>query len=147
MDQQKWDGRFLSLAKLYATWSKDPKCQVGAVIAVGKDQISQGYNGFPAGVLDLDERYLTKDIKLSLVVHAERNAIYKCASPHIRGSTLYSTLFPCIECSKAIASVGIKRVIYLEELGETPTALYNTETSRLILREAGIIHEKYQEKV
>jgi deoxycytidylate deaminase len=46
----KWDLRFLELAKLVASWSKDPSTQTGAVF-VGRDNgiISVGYNGFPQG--------------------------------------------------------------------------------------------------
>ena len=51
-----WDRRFMELAAFYARWSKDPSTQVGAVITRGKQQVSQGYNGFPAGVADLPER-------------------------------------------------------------------------------------------
>ena len=32
MNGKKWDKRFLELAKLVGSWSKDPSTQVGAVI-------------------------------------------------------------------------------------------------------------------
>lgn len=50
------------------------------------------------------------------VLHAESNAITKCAkygNPTM-GSTLYVTCSPCIECSKLIIQAGIKRVVYLD---------------------------------
>ena len=57
---KKWNMRFLEMAKMVGSWSKDPSTQVGAVI-VDDDRrvISLGYNGFPKGVADnqrLDDR-------------------------------------------------------------------------------------------
>ena len=73
----KWYKRYLKLAKEVATWSKDPNTQVGAVVVGSKGQIlSQGYNGFPRGISDLSKRLNDRDTKLSLIVHAEMNAIY-----------------------------------------------------------------------
>ena len=134
----KWDTRFLRLAKHYADWSKDPSRKVGAVIAKDKHQISQGYNGFPAGVEDAVERLQDREQKLKFVVHAECNAIYNAQGKDLRGSTLYTTLYPCCECSKAIASVGIKRLVYADQLEDRPGANFNVEASATILREAGI---------
>ena len=49
----KWDSRFMDLARLVASWSKDPSTQVGAVI-VDQDKriVSTGVNGFPRCVND-----------------------------------------------------------------------------------------------
>lgn len=49
---KKWNMRFLEMAKMVGSWSKDPSTQVGAVI-VDDDRrvISLGYNGFPKGSL------------------------------------------------------------------------------------------------
>ena len=44
---EKWDRRFMDMARLVASWSKDPSSQVGAVITRGKFVISVGFNGFP----------------------------------------------------------------------------------------------------
>ena len=40
----KWDKRFLEMAKLVASWSKDPSTQVGAVAVRNRTVIAQGYN-------------------------------------------------------------------------------------------------------
>ena len=48
----KWDIRFLEMAKLVASWSKDPSTQVGAIAVRNRTVIAQGYNGFPRGVDD-----------------------------------------------------------------------------------------------
>ena len=55
------------------------------------------------------------------VLHAESNAISKCAKwiSSTDGATLYVTLSPCFECSKTIIQSGIKRVCYAEEYRDT----------------------------
>lgn len=53
MFTMKWHYRFMELAKLVATWSKDTSTKTGAVI-VGPDKEirATGYNGFVRGVDD-----------------------------------------------------------------------------------------------
>jgi dCMP deaminase len=48
------------------------------------------------------------------VVHAEQNAIFYAAKHGIKteGCDIYVTHSPCPQCAKAIASAGIKRVIF-----------------------------------
>ena len=53
----KWDIRFLEMAKLVASWSKDPSTQVGSVAVRNRTVIAQGYNGFPRGVDDHELYY------------------------------------------------------------------------------------------
>ena len=53
MNSTNWDNRFLDMAKLVSTWSKDPSTRVGAVIVDPSNRlVSVGYNGFPKGVTD-----------------------------------------------------------------------------------------------
>lgn len=110
--RERWDLRFMELAKHYADWSKDPSTKIGAVIVDDLNrQLGQGYNGFPRGVSDDPERYADREVKYPLVVHAELNAILNCTLPP-RGATLYVyPLPPCPECTKAIIQSGIKRVV------------------------------------
>ena len=52
-----WNKRFLDLAGHVAGWSKDPSTKVGAVIVNDDKQVlGLGYNGFPRGVHDCEER-------------------------------------------------------------------------------------------
>ena len=110
---EKWDDRFIELAKFVAGWSKDPSTQVGAVIANSntKRVVSMGYNGFPAGVEDTADRLGTREIKYEMVVHAESNALL-FAGPAAEGCTLYVTpLPPCARCAVLIIQAGISRVV------------------------------------
>ena len=71
----KWDKRFLELAKHISGWSKDPSNQVGAVIVnLEKKIVAVGYNGFPKGVAD-DDRLSYRDKKYDIILHAEENAL------------------------------------------------------------------------
>lgn len=107
----KWHRRFLKQADEAASWSKDPSRKVGAVI-IRPDRtfVSLGYNGFARGVDDSEERYNDREVKLSLVVHAEENAIIT-AKESLEGYTLYCTLLPCSRCAGVIINAGIKRVV------------------------------------
>ena len=44
--------------------------------------------------------------------HAEMNAILNKNTADCNGATIYTTLFPCNECSKLIIQSRIKRVVY-----------------------------------
>ena len=110
---KKWDMRFLEMAELVASWSKDPSTQVGAVIVRPETRVvvGVGYNGFPRGVPDSEEHYNDRKEKYPRVVHAEANAILS-ASSSVRGCHIYVTrLLPCADCAGFIIQSGIKEVI------------------------------------
>jgi dCMP deaminase len=111
----KWDQRYIRLAREVASWSKDPSRKIGAVAVGAKGQVlAQGYNGFPRGIDDSQERYNDRERKYGLVVHAEMNVIYNATYNGISldGATLYVTGLPvCSECAKGIIQVGIRRVV------------------------------------
>ncbi|WP_437224556.1 deoxycytidylate deaminase [Planctomicrobium sp. SH661] len=123
-DQLKWDRHFIKLALENARMSKDPATQAGAVI-VGPDREvrSMGYNGLPRGILDTPERLNNKELKRSLIVHAEMNAILNAARIGVstRGCTLYLALTdeteqvwggpPCLRCTVEIIQSGITEVV------------------------------------
>lgn len=108
----KWDIRFLELAKLVASWSKDPSTQTGAVIVrPDKTVASLGYNGFARGCLDTKELYENREVKYSRIIHCEMNAIIS-ANESLKGYTLYTTPFlTCDRCAVHVIQAGIKRVV------------------------------------
>ena len=110
----KWDKRFLEMAKLVASWSKDPSTQVGAVAVRNRNVIAQGYNGFPRGMDDDPQYYNDRPLKYRLIVHAEMNAIYNAAENGVslKDSTLYVYGLPvCNDCAKGLVQAGIKRIV------------------------------------
>jgi dCMP deaminase len=142
----KWDSRFLNIAREISTWSKDPSKKIGAVfVSVERRILATGYNGFPQGIGDSEDRYLDRDIKYAYVVHAEKNAIYN-ATYHgitLKDSTLYVWGLPvCSECAKGVIQVGTKRVVMpsMDSMGfvdETREKwIHSWELSHSLFREA-----------
>ncbi len=118
-DYISWDDYFMGIALLSAKRSKDPKTQVGACIVSGDNKIiGIGYNGFPIGIDDdafsWSRQGEALDTKYPYVCHAELNAILN-SNVDLKNTTIYSTLFPCNECSKAIIQSGIKVICYIDD--------------------------------
>lgn len=111
----KWDTRFLEMALLVAGWSKDPRTQVGAVIADPEHRVvGVGYNGYPRGFKDsiaTDSR----ELKHRLVIHAEVNAILNAVKPIPEGCTLYVTHPVCDRCVVTAAQAGIFHIVAIED--------------------------------
>lgn len=139
MFSDKWNTRFLSLAKQVSGWSHDPSTKVGAVIVrPDKTIVSLGYNGFPRGITDSADRYANRELKYALVVHAEANCILNAHSCNLYGCAIYVyPLFTCAECAKLIAQSGIKLVVSPAPSLERWKTAY--ETAQLIYSEAGIV--------
>lgn len=118
-----WDEYFMGVALLTAQRSKDDSSQVGACIVSKENKIlSMGYNGMPTGCFD-DEMPWEREnedplkTKYMYVCHAELNAILNHAlgTGSLKGARVYTTLFPCNECAKAIIQSGLHTVIYYED--------------------------------
>ena len=114
MFSDKWNKRFMELAFLVASWSKDPSTKTGAVI-VGPDKEirATGYNGPVRGVKDDVAERLERPIKYDFFEHAERNALYNACltGTSVKGCVMYATHTPCVDCARAIIQAGIKTVI------------------------------------
>ena len=114
MFSDKWNKRFIELAFLVASWSKDPSTKTGAVI-VGPDKEirATGYNGPVRGVKDDVPERLERPTKYDFFEHAERNALYNACltGVQVKGCTMYATHAPCVDCARAIIQAGIKTVI------------------------------------
>lgn len=109
--KEKWDVRFLELAKHISSWSKDPSTQVGAVITNGNKIISIGYNGLPSKTPDYSIDLYNRQEKYKYIIHAETNAILT-ASTQVSNCTLYTYPFlPCTNCASMIIQAGINRVV------------------------------------
>ena len=92
--------------------------KVGCILVKSNNIIAIGYNGTAVG---LDNQCEVDGITTKEVMHAESNAIAKCASSlnSSKDSTMYCTLSPCIDCSKLIVQAGIKRVFFKEQYRNT----------------------------
>ena len=98
----------------YANLSHAKRLKVGCVIVKDHRIISIGYNGMPSG---WDNECEHEGKTKPEVLHAETNAIAKVAqsSESSRGSELFCTHLPCMECAKLIHQSGIVTVYYREE--------------------------------
>ena len=150
MDERKdylsWDAYFMGIAMLSAQRSKDPGTQVGACI-VGPDNkiLSVGYNGMPIGCSDVNMPWAREgdpmDTKYLYVCHAELNAILNYSGGSLRGSTVYTTLFPCNECAKALIQSGVKRVVYLSDKYSDS---HSVQASKLMFKMTGVDFVQYE---
>lgn len=109
---EKWASRFMDLANLVASWSKDNSTKVGAVIMSDKGlPISFGFNGFPQGINDdVPERHV-RPLKYKWTAHAEKNAIDLASKTDLSDCIMYVTFSPCPICAQSIIQKGIKTVV------------------------------------
>jgi len=139
------DRTFMDIARLIAKESKAKKRQVGAIIVKNNSIIAVGYNGTPSGhdnTCEDEEEYMGRDYKAHTklvtrpeVLHAESNAITKCARSNSssEGATIYTTTSPCLECAKLIIQSGIVEVIYEDEYGK-PEGVELLKLDKIIVR-------------
>ena len=145
-DYLRWEEYFMGIALLSAQRSKDPSTQVGAcIVSPDKKILSMGYNGMPVGCSD-DTMPWDRDgdplkTKYPFVCHAELNAILNNAGGSLKGATIYTTLFPCNECAKAIIQCGIKKLIYFsDKYADTDM----TRASKMMFDLAGVSYHPYK---
>lgn len=155
-ERPDWDEYFMIQAELAKLRSNCMAKQVGAVIAKNHRQLATGYNGTPSGVKNCCEggcercfQRVKNGIKSGqqldrcLCVHAEANAIMHCAILGIsttRGSTLYSTVCPCLECTKMAVTIGVKRIVYTDEYSESAQSLVDSAGIEVIRMEKSRIN-------
>jgi dCMP deaminase len=141
-DRPSWDEYFMSIARVVASRSNCVKRMVGAVIVKDRRIISTGYNGTPRGTRNCNEggcprcargTEAGRALDECLCSHGEENAITQAAyhGVNVRDATVYTTLCPCLMCTKMIINAGIREVVYDQDfpLGEVSVALF---------REAGV---------
>jgi len=131
-----WDEYFMNIALQVALRSNCIKRKVASVLVKDRRIIATGYNGTPRGIKNCNEGGCPRcnDLVSSgtqlgecFCSHAEENAITQSAyhGVNIHGATLYSTLSPCIMCTKMIINSGIQEVVFNARypLGETALGL------------------------
>lgn len=145
---QKWDERFLNVARVVASWSKDPSTKVGAIaVDIERKINAQGYNGFPSGCNDSQAFYENREAKYARIIHAETNIICNACNSRVglHHSTIYIYgMYPCPECIKLLAQVHIARIVF--QIGETQNLdkwKVDFETSKLLMRELRIGYTHY----
>lgn len=146
LDYLNWDAYFMGIALLSAERSKDPSTSVGACIVDEDNKIlSLGYNGMPKGCSDDEYSWEREgkplDTKYLYVCHAELNALLNYSGTHMKGARIYTTLFPCNECTKALIQSGIKEVIYMcDKYADTDSVI----AAKRMMDSANIIYREYK---
>lgn len=141
----KWHKRFMEIATLVSSWSKDESTKVGAVVVgIDKEIRATGYNGIVRGVDDDVEERSQRPTKYEFYEHAERNAIYNACltGVSLKGCAIYVTYFPCTDCARAIIQTGIKLVLTNKKIDSKIVAnsdwRENLDYSRQMFKEAGV---------
>lgn len=134
-----WTKRFLRIADEVAIWSKDPSTKVGCVLVDAQRRvIGTGYNGFPRGVEDNEERLNDRSVKYMMVKHAEENAVLQSVAK-TEGATAYVTHQPCAGCSGTLIQAGIKRIVTRRpEAGLAERFADSFKVAETMLSEAGV---------
>ena len=124
------DKFYMNLAYSMANASVSERRKVGALLVKNNNIIAFGYNGTPSGFDNTCE--LPGGDTKPEVLHAESNAITKCAKStnSSDGSILYVTCAPCFDCAKLIIQSGIKGVVFKER--------YRNDDGLKLLAKAGI---------
>lgn len=114
-----WNDYFMQTATLASIRSPCERLKVGCVIVKNNRLISMGYNGFLAGT---DHKSIVRWGHEQATIHAEINAITDAAKRgvSIDGAVAYITHYPCINCFKALASSGIKKIYYSVDYKNDP---------------------------
>ena len=103
-----WEEYALAIAKVASQRSEDPFQKVGACALRHDNSVcGVGYNGAPK---DIEIDWKDRDERRKRVVHAEVNAL-RYTKPG-ECYLLASTLLPCNDCLRMIASYGIEKVIF-----------------------------------
>lgn len=141
-----WDEFWIQHAILASSKSKDPSTQVGCVIVSQDNQLlSSGFNGFPRGIDELDDKRWERPIKYSFVEHAERNAVFNAARYGIalKGAKAYLNWSPnpCEACSRALIQAGIVEIIGTDVpfAGKGKGVFYDIDVGQKMFQECGII--------
>ena len=149
-ERPSWDDYFMAIGYTVASRSNCVKRKVAAVVVKDRRIISTGYNGTPRGTRNCNEGGCPRCNQLveggtrldeCLCSHGEENAITQAAyhGVSLRGSTLYTTFSPCLQCTKLIINAGLVEVIFNSDY---PLGGLSLE----LLREAGVEVRKLEPK-
>lgn len=109
-----WD---MAIAASHSSYAR--KAKVGAIVVTPTGMISPGWNGMPSGMGN-DCEFYNEELKAwktkPEVIHAEANALDKMAREGVpaKGSVIFVTRVPCINCAKSLLGIGISAVYYIE---------------------------------
>lgn len=159
-ERLSWDETLMNLAILASKRSACKFHETGAVFVDENNRIiSIGYNGptqgdyhcIDDGCAKVDGDPITKKLRRCRGAHAEINGIINCQdTKRLRNATLYSVLFPCYDCMKALSNVGIKEIVYhrgYERIQTGGEGFEEEDESLDLAKKREMIIRKYEGKV
>lgn len=127
MARISWNDYFMCLAYLASARSPCARLHVGCILVKNKRVVSMGYNGFVTGedhnsIIKVDACGKEHEIA---TIHAEQNSVCYGANTGVslNEATAYITHYPCINCTKLLASCGITHIYYHEDYNNDPDVM------------------------
>jgi len=114
LQRKDWDEYYLTLCDHVADRATCNRLKVGCVIVNSNRIVSTGYNGSIHGhdhCIDVG-CLLNEQGRCIKTIHAEVNAVLHARRDELLGATVYITHEPCENCTKILAQVGVKRVVF-----------------------------------
>lgn len=110
--------KYYKLAQYQAElFSKDPNTKVAAIVLAPDSLqiLSTGFNGICRKLEETPERW-ARPAKYKWVAHAELNAVANAARSGVKleNAICVVTLYPCVECCKALIQSGIRTLVTKE---------------------------------
>lgn len=131
---------YMQLCIDHSKISKDLHTKIAALV-IGPDlEIrASGYNWLPRKVKEKEYR-LQRPEKYRWTEHAERNAIYNAArvGTPLKGSYLFVTMYPCLDCARAIIQAGISKVYTTTQESTASVWSEQRRDVKKMLKEAGV---------
>lgn len=144
MSMNTWDKRYLDLAQLVASWSKDPSSKVGGcIIDENGNPVSFGFNGFPKGMNDTEERLNDRTFKYAHTIHSEENCMLFANRTYFEGCTIYITHPPCSSCLCKMKQRKLTKVVCLDG-GEDFKSRWSTDSVLTLAQELEIDIKIYE---
>lgn len=119
----KYDKLYMDIAVRASQESKCPRKQVGCAVVAQSGMLAIGFNGHACGG---PNEWKYAENGNPEVVHAELNSLGKMLEQGVsaKGSTVYLSLSPCLDCAKLLVRAKVDRVVYLEEYRKTDGVEY-----------------------
>lgn len=143
------DKKYINLAKKVSLRSVCIRRRVGAVIEKDGQILSSGHNGPSAKLASCKKTGCAREefdigsgeeLEICRGICAEQAALISCLQEgkKTKGATIYVTHQPCPICTRLLIASEISRIVYIEA--------YSSDFSKLLLEEAGVILEKWQNR-
>ena len=115
LERPDWNLHFLAMTYVVANRSFDTSTKCGCIATRDKLILSSGFNGPPAGSLDVQVPINSRPDKYWYMEHAERNTIYNaCKSGiNLRGCVFYVSGVPCTDCLRGMLCAQPTEIVYL----------------------------------